>query len=65
MPPAPLPNKREELWRRRWDRASEVLEQHGVVLGSWRVGNDAQPICAWLMEQAVKDIKAGRSKGDC
>lgn len=64
LPPAPLPNKREELWRRRWDRASEVLEQHGVVLGSWRVGKDAQPVCAWLMEQAMKDIKAGRSKGD-
>ncbi|KAJ6183839.1 hypothetical protein N7519_005140 [Penicillium mononematosum] len=64
VPPVPLPNKREELWRRRWDRASEVLEQHGVVLGSWRVGSDAQPVCAWLMEQAVKDIKAARSKGD-
>jgi phosphatidate phosphatase APP1 len=64
VPPAPLPNKREELWRRRWDRASEVLEQHGVVLGSWRVGSDAQPVCAWLMEQAVKDINAARSKGD-
>ncbi|CAI7634313.1 unnamed protein product [Penicillium glandicola] len=64
MPPAPLPNKREELWRRRWDRASEVLEQHGVVLGSWRVGSDAQPVCSWLMEEAMEDIKAGRSKGD-
>ncbi|KAJ5783182.1 hypothetical protein N7457_004956 [Penicillium paradoxum] len=64
VPPAPLPNKREELWRRRWDRASEVLEQHGVVLGSWRVGSDAQPVCSWLMEEAMKDIKAGRCKGD-
>ncbi|KAJ5813124.1 hypothetical protein N7447_010147 [Penicillium robsamsonii] len=64
MPAAPLPNKREELWRRRWDRASEVLEQHGVTLGSWRVGSDAQPVCAWLIEEALKDIKAGRSKGD-
>ncbi|KAJ5356978.1 hypothetical protein N7517_011587 [Penicillium concentricum] len=62
MPPAPLPNKREELWRRRWDRASEVLEQHGVTLGSWRVGSDAQPVCAWLIEEATKDIKAARSK---
>ncbi|EKV15842.1 Actin cytoskeleton organization protein App1, putative [Penicillium digitatum] len=63
VPPAPVPNKREELWRRRWDRASEVLEQHGVVLGCWRVGEDAQPVCAWLLEQAVKDIKAARLKG--
>ncbi|KAJ5469100.1 hypothetical protein N7475_006852 [Penicillium sp. IBT 31633x] len=64
LPPAPLPNKREELWRRRWDRASELLEQHGVVLGSWRVGSDAQPVCAWLIEEATKDIKAGRRKTD-
>jgi phosphatidate phosphatase APP1 len=60
VPPAPLPNKREELWRRRWERAADVLEQHGVVLGSWRVGSDAQPVCAWLIEEAVKDMKAGR-----
>ncbi|KAJ5200745.1 hypothetical protein N7472_005949 [Penicillium cf. griseofulvum] len=64
VPPAPLLNKREELWRRRWDRANEVLEQHGVTLGSWRVGRDAQPICAWLIDEAMKDMKAGHSKGD-
>jgi phosphatidate phosphatase APP1 len=62
VPPAPLPNKREELWRRRWERAADVLEQHGVVLGSWRVGSDAQPVCAWLVEEAVKDMKGGKSK---
>ncbi|KAJ5712511.1 hypothetical protein N7493_008979 [Penicillium malachiteum] len=63
MPPAPLPNKREELWRRRWERASDILEKHGVVLGSWRVGSDAQPVCGWLIEEALKEIKvngAGR-----
>ncbi|KAJ6096384.1 hypothetical protein N7486_007130 [Penicillium sp. IBT 16267x] len=58
MPPAPLPNKREELWRRRWERASDILESHGVVLGSWRVGADAQPVCMWLIEEALKEIKA-------
>ncbi|OGE55325.1 hypothetical protein PENARI_c004G08732 [Penicillium arizonense] len=62
MPPVPLPNKREELWRRRWERASEVLEDHGVVLGSWRVGTDAQPVCAWLVERAIKDMQAGPTK---
>jgi phosphatidate phosphatase APP1 len=62
MPPVPLPNKREELWRRRWERASEVLEDHGVVLGSWRVGTDAQPVCTWLVEEAIKDMKAGPTK---
>lgn len=58
MPPAPLPNKREELWRRRWERASDTLESRGVVLGSWRVGGDAQPVCMWLIEEAFKEIKA-------
>ncbi|KAJ5256837.1 hypothetical protein N7478_012941 [Penicillium angulare] len=57
MPPAPLPNKREELWRRRWERASEILEKNGVVLGSWRVGSDAQSVCMWLIEDALKDAK--------
>ncbi|CAG7922335.1 unnamed protein product [Penicillium olsonii] len=62
VPPAPLPNKREELWRRRWERATEVLEQHGVVLGSWRVGSDAEPVCEWLIEEAIEDMKSNRSK---
>lgn len=57
MPPAPLPNKREELWRRRWERASEILEDHGVVLGSWRVGSDAQPVCMWLIEEQLKQLQ--------
>ncbi|KAJ5714633.1 uncharacterized protein N7483_011814 [Penicillium malachiteum] len=63
MPPAPLPNKREELWRRRWERSSDILEKRGVVLASWRVGSDAQPVCGWLIEEALKEIKvngAGR-----
>lgn len=62
MPPAPLPNKREELWRRRWERASDILEEHGVVLGSWRVGSDAQPVCLWLVEEALKEIETNRAQ---
>lgn len=57
MPPAPLPNKREELWRRRWERANEVLEKNGVLLGSWRVGSDAQPVCTWLVDEALREMK--------
>ncbi|PYI02669.1 actin cytoskeleton organization protein App1 [Aspergillus sclerotiicarbonarius CBS 121057] len=56
-PAAPLPNRREELWRRRWERAHELLEKQGVVLGSWRVGHDAQDVSAWLVEEAMKDIR--------
>ncbi|CAI7662984.1 unnamed protein product [Penicillium manginii] len=60
MPPAPLPNKREELWRRRWERATEILEDHGVVLGSWRVGSDAQSVCMWLIEEQLKKVPKKR-----
>ncbi|KAL1963107.1 hypothetical protein VTN77DRAFT_8650 [Rasamsonia byssochlamydoides] len=55
-PPAPLPNKREELWRRRWERAQAALQDHGVLLASWRVGSDAEDITVWLVEEAKKGI---------
>ncbi|PYH49491.1 phosphatidate phosphatase App1 family protein [Aspergillus saccharolyticus JOP 1030-1] len=54
-PAAPLPNKREEMWRRRWERAQELLEPQGVVLGSWRVGRDAQDVSVWLVQEAMKE----------
>ncbi|KAJ5102355.1 hypothetical protein NUU61_004577 [Penicillium alfredii] len=60
-PAAPLPNRREELWRRRWERASQVLDDHGVVLGSWRVGSDAQPVCFWLVDGVLKEMQ-GKAK---
>ncbi|PTU23177.1 hypothetical protein P175DRAFT_0522232 [Aspergillus ochraceoroseus IBT 24754] len=56
-PPAPLPNKREELWRRRWERATAILGDRGVVLSSWRVGKDAQDVSLWLVKDALKDMK--------
>lgn len=63
-PAAPLPNKREELWKRRWERASDILKKQDVVLSSWRVGTDAQPVCMWLVEEAMKEMPnngSGRS----
>ncbi|RDW89797.1 phosphatidate phosphatase App1 family protein [Aspergillus mulundensis] len=54
-PRAPLPNKREELWRRRWERASGILADKGVVLGSWRVGKDVQDVSLWLVKEAMKE----------
>lgn len=57
-PLAPLPNKREELWRRRWERAHEILADKGVVLGSWRVGADAQDVTVWLVQEAMKDTQS-------
>lgn len=56
-PYPPAPNKREELWHRRWERASEILEKKGVVLGSWRVGSDVQDVCLWLTQEAQKEMQ--------
>ncbi|KAI9046235.1 actin patch protein 1 [Aspergillus affinis] len=60
----PLPNRREEMWRRRWERAHDILADHGVVLGSWRGGNDVQDVCTWLVEEAFKEAmsNAGGSR---
>ena len=62
IPPGPLPNKREELWRRRWERATETLQKQNVVLGSWRVGSDVQPVCVWLVDEALKEMQAGAGR---
>lgn len=53
-PSAPVLNKREELWKRRWERAQQILSDHDVLLGSWRVGSDVQDITVWLVENAMK-----------
>ncbi|KAE8410118.1 hypothetical protein BDV37DRAFT_235747 [Aspergillus pseudonomiae] len=63
-PPAPLPNKREELWRRRWERAHDILTDKGVVLGSWRVGTDIQDVTVWLVQEAMKDVPRSDTKGN-
>lgn len=62
VPQPPLPNRREELWRRRWERASEILEQKGVVLGSWRVGSDVQDVCIWLTKEALEEMQEKSTK---
>ncbi|KAL4736236.1 hypothetical protein BDV11DRAFT_194363 [Aspergillus similis] len=61
-PRAPLPNKREELWRRRWERASEILADKGVVLGSWRVGKDVQDVSLWLVKETLEESSVSGKK---
>ena len=46
-------SKKEELWRRRWARAKQVLGDKGVVLRSWRVGSDVEKISVGLVERAT------------
>jgi hypothetical protein len=48
-------NKREEMWKRRWVRAQEILDDHGVILATWRVGSDMQDLCERVVARAMKD----------
>ena len=60
---APPVNKKEEMWRRRWARARDVLEDKGVLLRSWRFGGDVMDEAVGLVEKALKErVKAGGKK---
>ncbi|RMZ91748.1 hypothetical protein DV736_g996, partial [Chaetothyriales sp. CBS 134916] len=57
-------NKKEEMWRRRWARAEEIMRQKGVVLRSWRVGGDAMGECVKLVEKTKWETEGlGRRGG--
>ena len=53
-PPHPI-NKKLELWKRRWARANEILDDKGVMLRSWRVGTDVMDDAAKLVERAKNE----------
>jgi len=55
-PGAPY-NKKEEIWKRRWARAEDIMKRRGVMLKSWRVGSDVMDDCVRLVERASKDIE--------
>ena len=50
----PALSKKEELWLRRWQRAKEIFDEKGVVLRSWRVGDDVADEAVRLVERAKK-----------
>lgn len=56
LPASPL-NKKEELWKRRWARAKETLDEKGVMLRAWRKGYD-------VMEDAVKLVDRAQREDD-
>ena len=53
--PAQPINKKEELWKRRWARAKDVLDDKGVMLKSWKVGADVIDDVVTLVEKAKKE----------
>ena len=52
---APQMSKKEEIWKRRWARAKEILDDQGVMLRSWRKGDD-------VMDEAIKLIESTRGE---
>ena len=57
-------SKKEELWMRRWARASEIFEENGVVLRSWRVGEDVAGECVRLVERAIREDERSEKHGN-
>jgi phosphatidate phosphatase APP1 len=57
----PYGNKREQMWRQRWAKAEEIMEERGVLLRSWRVGTDAIGDAERVIAEARRKDK-GRKK---
>jgi phosphatidate phosphatase APP1 len=62
-------NKKLDLWKRRWKRAKEILDSQGVVLRSWRIGEDVCLEAVQMVEQELTRMgvegygKNGTGKG--
>jgi hypothetical protein len=54
-------NKKLELWRRRLDRAHDILDQQGVPLYTWRKGYDVIEEAAGIVRGAL-DGKGSRAR---
>lgn len=50
------PNKKLDLWKRRWKRAKDILDSKGVELRSWRVGNDVCLEAVQMVEKTMKEM---------
>ncbi|KAF4552096.1 Phosphatidate phosphatase APP1-like protein [Elsinoe fawcettii] len=59
-------NKREEVWKRRWRRAKDIMDRQGVMLRSWRVGTDVMDECVSAVKSELdsmqKSDKSGQSR---
>ncbi|KAK8220438.1 hypothetical protein IWZ01DRAFT_555189 [Phyllosticta capitalensis] len=63
----PVGNKREELWRKRWTKAEQILNENGVLLRSWRVGDDVMDESMQLIDEALRKqqlLERSDSKGN-
>ena len=58
-------SKKEDLWRRRWARAEELMRAHGVILRTWRVGSDVMGTAVTVVERGKEELEreSGRRGG--
>lgn len=54
-------NKKEDLWKRRWALAKEAMDARGVMLRSWRVGDDVVEDAVGLIRKAMEEDKRRES----
>ena len=47
--------KKEELWLRRWERAQGIFKEKGVMLRSWRTGEDVAGDCVRVVEGVLRE----------
>jgi phosphatidate phosphatase APP1 len=47
-------DKKEEVWKRRWARAEDIMQRNRVVLQTWRVGTDVMETCIGLVERELQ-----------
>lgn len=52
----PVLSKKEELWVQRWATAKKIFDEKGVVLRTWRVGEDVADEAIRLIEEANKQM---------
>lgn len=50
------PNKKLDLWRQRWKRAKDILDDKGVELRSWRTGSDVCLEAVRLVERTMREM---------
>ncbi|EPS35080.1 hypothetical protein H072_11535 [Dactylellina haptotyla CBS 200.50] len=54
--PASGIDKKEWLWRQRWDKANEALRNKGVLLISWKKGGDILETAVEVVEDAKREM---------
>lgn len=50
------PNKKLVLWRERWKRAKDILDNQGVQLRAWRTGEDVCIEAVQLVEKTMRQM---------